>query len=119
MRNAVYCCNRCNGIKKDKLFTSWLNELPQPFREHSRALYIFKHEHQPETFEVGSIEFRSEGIPMFLELDEKQFKRELRGMLPLVDGPPAGYLLDVLQPHPGPVSIESMIYRVTLERNDN
>ena len=117
LRNAVFCCNRCNGIKKNKLFTRWLSELPEPFQEHSRALYVFKHEHQPEAFEAGSFECRGEGIPMFLELDEKQFKQELRGMLPLVKGPPAAYLYDLLQPHPGPVSVESMIYRLSHERD--
>jgi len=75
LRNAVYCCNRCNGIKKNKPFICWLSALPEPFQERSRALYVFKHEHQPENFEAGSLEFRGEGIPMFLELDEKQFKR--------------------------------------------
>lgn len=118
LRNAVYCCNRCNGIKKNKSFNSWLTELSKPFQEHSRALYVFKHEHQPEDFEAGPFENRGEGIPMFLELDERQFKQELRGMLPLVDGPPAEYLLDLLKPDSGPVSIEKMIYQPSLTRND-
>ncbi len=55
---------------------------------------------------------------MFLEFDEKQFKRELRGMLPLAGEPPSAYLLALLQPHPGPVSIESMIYRPSLVSDD-
>ena len=60
---------------------------------------------------------------MFLELNEKEFKRALHGMLPLVDGPPANYLLDLLKPHPEPVCIQNMIYR-SLKRkmkinNDN
>lgn len=111
LRNAVFCCNRCNGIKKNKPFIRWLAELQDPFQKHSWALYVFKHEHQPDAFEAGPFEFRTEGVPMFLEFDERQFKRELRGMLPLTDGPPAGYLLHLLTPHPGPVCIESMIYR--------
>ena len=111
LRNAVYCCNCCNGTKKNKLFIRWLSELSEPFRTQSRMLYVFKHEHQPEVFETGSFEFRTEGIPMFLELNEKEFKTELHGMLPLVDGPPANYLLDLLKPHPGPVCIQNMIYR--------
>ena len=111
LRNAVVCCNRCNGLKKNKPFTRWLAELPEPLQEHSRVLYIYKHEHQPEAFESGPFEFRTEGVPMFLEFDERQFKKELRGMLPLVDGPPREYLLDRLKPHSGPVNIASMIYR--------
>jgi len=50
LRNAVYCCFRCNGVKKNKPFTRWLTELPEPFRTQCRAIYIFKHEHQPEAF---------------------------------------------------------------------
>lgn len=117
MRNAVYCCNRCNGIKKNKPFIRWLNELSEPFQENSRKLYVFKHEHQPEAFESGHFEIRQESVPMFLEFDEKQFKKELHKMLHLAVEPPAGYLLDLLQPHIGPVSIESMIYRPAPDGN--
>ena len=39
--------NRCNGIKKNKPFIRWRSELSEPFQENSRALYFFKHEHQP------------------------------------------------------------------------
>jgi 5-methylcytosine-specific restriction endonuclease McrA len=117
LRNAVFCCNRCNGIKKNKPFVRWLSELSVPFQENLRALYLFKHEHQPEAFETGPFEFRVEGIPLFLELDEREFKRELRGMLPLADGPPATYLLNLLKPDPGPISIQSMICRPLLARS--
>ena len=110
MRNAVYCCYRCNGKKKNKLFVHWLPQLPEPFRTRSREIYIFKHEHQPEAFEPGFYELRSAGIPLFLEYDEKEFKRELRGMLPLVTDPPAPYLRDLLKPHPGPVDINALIF---------
>ena len=47
LRNAVFCCNRCNGIKKNKPFIRWLSELSEPFQKNSRALYFLKHEHQP------------------------------------------------------------------------
>ena len=111
MRNAVYCCYRCNARKKNKLFVRWLTELSEPFCAQSRAIYVLKHEHQPEAFETGPYELRSDGVPIFLEYDDKEFERELRDMLPLSNEPPAHYLLDLLEPHVGPANIESLIFR--------
>lgn len=111
LRNAIYCCSRCNSRKKDKPFLRWLTELSEPYRTLCRAIYIFKHEHNPEDFESGFIGSRCEGIPMFLEYGEAEFKREMRGMLPLAKTPPAPYLVDLLRPHSGPVEIETLIYR--------
>jgi hypothetical protein len=116
LRNAVYCCFQCNGKKKNKPFQRWLAELSEPIRERCRALYILKHEHDPESFEPGDYQLRGAGVPMFLEYDEKEFMRELRGMLPLVREPPAEYLARILLPHPGPVAIESLIHRRRAER---
>lgn|GEM_PF-4468431 len=119
LRNAVYCCYLCNGRKKNKLFTNWLEELPEPYCTKSREIYIFKHEHSPEAFQEGYYELRGASTPLFLEYNEKVFKRELKGMLPLQNEPPAPYLIEWLQPHPGPVDIETMIFRDATHANNN
>ncbi len=111
LRNAMYCCYLCNGRKKNKLFVHWLQELSEPYRSKSREIYVFKHEHPPEAFQEGEYELRRDGVPMFLGYDEKEFKRALRGMLPLQTTPPAAYLSGLVQPHPGPVDLQSLIFR--------
>lgn len=118
LRNAVYCCNHCNGKKKNKLFTRWLDELQEPFKKHSRTLYVFKHEHKPEEFEAGSFQIRVEGVLNFLLFDEKQFNKEFKGMLPVANEPPRWYLLELLRPHKGPINVEIMIYRDATTSNE-
>jgi hypothetical protein len=119
MRNAVFCCYLCNGRKHYKLFVNWLDELSEQFRSKSREIYVFKHEHLPEAFQAGSYEFRGEGVPIFLEYDEEEFKRELEGMLPLQTQPPASFLCELLKPHPGPVDLEALIFRDSPPRNND
>ena len=110
LRNVIYCCSLCNSRKKNKRFVDWLAELEEPFCSHSRLLYELKHQHVPELFESEGWSMRTEGTPLFLELDEAEFRKEFKGMLPLRAEPPALYLMDFSQPDPGPVDIESMIF---------
>jgi len=113
LRNVVVCCSSCNSKKKNKLFLRWLAEIPQGLATRCRGIYEFKHQHPPEAFSLDLDGFarRVAGTPLFLELDEGEFKKEFRGMLPLANGPPAPYLVGLVQPHPGPVDIESLIMR--------
>lgn len=111
LRNAVCCCARCNSLKKNKSFTKWLTELSSECRSLSREIYEFKHKHPPEAFVQGAQELRMGHIPMFLELDELQFNKDLRGRLPLVNEPPSQYLEDLVSPHSGPVNINELLYK--------
>ena len=108
LRNVVYCCSSCNSKKKNKLFTQWLSELPVAFRIRCRQIYEFKHQHSPEAFVSEGSESRTEGTPLFLQMDELEFQRDFLGMLPLEPEPPSQYLLDLIQPHEGPVDVESL-----------
>jgi 5-methylcytosine-specific restriction endonuclease McrA len=100
LRNVIVCCSSCNSRKKNKSFMRWLSELPEPFRSTCRCLYVAKHQHEPELFDStwDSYTTCSDGVPLFFDLDEQDFLREMRGMLPLAKGPPHGYLRDVLKP---------------------
>ncbi|MBK6602171.1 MAG: HNH endonuclease [Betaproteobacteria bacterium] len=109
LRNVVCCCSRCNSRKKDRLFLDWLQKLDEPFRTRACEIYQFKHQHLPDAFRIENFSMRIEGTPLFLELNAAEFRRELRRLLPLQDGPPTLYLFDMMKPHPGPVDIESMI----------
>ena len=53
-KNTVYCCVPCNIKKKNKLFTTWLEELKPNCRDLSRKVYVDKHGREPEEFEPSS-----------------------------------------------------------------
>jgi 5-methylcytosine-specific restriction endonuclease McrA len=76
IRNAVYCCQKCNLKKGVRSFVEWLNQLIPEFKELSRALYIEKHGNSPESFTPGTPTVRTTTgcIDAVLLLDEEELK---------------------------------------------
>lgn len=86
IRNAVFVCEDCNYRKGAMLFVRWLKQLPPTNRELCRKLYIEKHGHMPEEFEVGLPRERCDGTSALMLLTEEEIKQMFPA--PIVDGPP-------------------------------
>lgn len=100
IRNAVFICDRCNGAKRWRPFCEWLTLIPAHQAAAARQVYIEKHRHEPEAFEVGEPQDRfprGAGLMQLMMPDEdiREWYQE-----PIVSGPPREYLFKLCVPEP-------------------
>jgi hypothetical protein len=93
IRNVVFVCDRCNDAKRWRPFCEWLAMIPAERAKDTRGVYVAKHGHEPEAFEIGEPQARfprGAGL-MQLMMAEEELREWYRE--PEVSGPPREYLL--------------------------
>lgn len=86
IRNAVYCCEKCNISKGRRLFTEWMSSLEEPHRSLAANIYEAKHGHPARDFAVGTRQIRLTRPRYELGLDIRVIQKLFPK--PIVSGPP-------------------------------
>lgn len=71
IRNTLYSCKSCNLKKGSKPFTEWVKQLEPKYRDISTQIYVEKHGHLPEEFQIGTPTARSDMLMFTGVLDDE------------------------------------------------